>query len=504
MSMTSFGGRAGLLAGILCLLFVGIWLRWQQPAVAATAVPPTPQNNDSGNHLLCQYGVNAILNPINTVDLGALRAGWYLDYRANANPLRPNGIEYVLTIRLNQTGPDSYTYTLGSGNNNIQAAADGNPGAIWLVSNEPDRRDWQDDIEPQVYAKAYHELYLAVKAADPSARIYAGTIVQPTPLRLQYLDMVLLNYLERYGTTMPVDGWSIHNFILNEVSCDYDPGNCWGAEIPPGIDAPYGEIIAIDENDSITHFQARIVAFRQWMKARGYQNVPLTVSEYGVLMPADFGFPPARVNTFMSNTFSFMSTTADPALGYPYDNNRLVQTWSWYSTGNAGDPYNGFLYQPSGNGWVLSAMGAHYGGYTAVIPEKLDFYPATLFTDPAFSEGEPVTVTLKARIANSGNLASATGPAVVRFYDGDPQGSGNQIGANQTVTLAGCGRTAVVQVLWPNVPPGTHEVNVTVDADGDFAEVDETNNTMSQIILVATERTFLPLVSRAFPAVVGP
>ncbi len=130
MSMNSFGGRAGLLAGILCLLLVGIGLRWQQPAAADTAVSPTPQNNNSGNHLLCQYGVNAIINPITTVDLGALRAGWYLDYRANANPLRPNGIEYVLTIRLTQTGPDSYTYTLGSGNNNIQAAADGNPGAI--------------------------------------------------------------------------------------------------------------------------------------------------------------------------------------------------------------------------------------------------------------------------------------------------------------------------------------------------------------------------------------
>ncbi|HUM70784.1 MAG TPA: hypothetical protein PLK31_18295, partial [Chloroflexota bacterium] len=261
----------------------------------------------------CQYGVNAIINPITTVNLGTLRAGWYLDYRANANPLLPNGIEYVLTIRLSQTGPDSYSYTLGSGNNNIQVAAAGNPGAIWLVGNEPDRRDWQDDIEPQVYAKAYHELYLAVKAADPSARVYAGTIVQPTPLRLQYLDMVLLNYLQRYGTTMPVDGWSIHNFILNEVSCDYDPGNCWGAEIPPGIDAPYGELISIDENDSITHFQERIIAFRQWMKARGYRNVPLTVSEYGVLMPADFGFPPSRVNAFMTNTFNFMSTATDPA-----------------------------------------------------------------------------------------------------------------------------------------------------------------------------------------------
>ncbi|HUM70785.1 MAG TPA: hypothetical protein PLK31_18300, partial [Chloroflexota bacterium] len=167
------------------------------------------------------------------------------------------------------------------------------------------------------------------------------------------------------------------------------------------------------------------------------------------------------------------------------------QTWSWYSTGNAGDPYNGYLYQPSGSSWVLSAMGTHYREHTAVIPEKIEFYPAALFSDPAFSQGEAVTVTLKARIANSGNLATVSGPAVVRFYDGDPQDGGTQIGMDQAVSLAGCGRTEMIQVLWPNVPPGTHEVYVVV------AEVDEVDNTINQTILVATERTFLPVISRA-------
>jgi hypothetical protein len=491
----------GLLSVILGgLLLLGVGLQWQEPVAAETAVSMPDEASRNGNALLCQYGVNAIVKSIDTVDLGALRAGWYLNYHAQSNPLRPNGVEYVLTIRLTQTGPDSYTYSLGSGSDDIQTVANGNPGAIWLIGNEPDRRDWQDDIEPQVYAKAYHDLYLAVKAADPTARLYAGTIVQPTPLRLQYLDLVLLNYLQRYDTTMPVDGWSIHNFILNEVSCDYDPGNCWGAEIPPGINAPYGEIISIDENDSITHFQERIIAFRQWMKARGYRDVPLTVSEYGVLMPEDFGFPPSRVNTYMSNTFQFMDTAVDPEIGYPYDNNRLVQTWSWYSTGNPADPYNGYLFEEAGSNWVLSAMGTHYGGYTAVLPEKLDFYPATVFADPAFSQGQPVTVTLKARVANSGNLAETTGPVVVRFYDGDPQSGGMQIGADQTVTLAGCGRVDVVELLWPNVPPGTHEVYVVVDEDGAFTEVNEGNNMASQTILVATERSFLPIIDRAFVA----
>ena len=62
---------------------------------------------------------------------------------------------------------------------------------------------------------------------------------------MMYLDLVLDSYRALYGTPMPVDIWGVHNFILNEVSCDYEPGNCWGAEIPPGIDEPYGEILQL-------------------------------------------------------------------------------------------------------------------------------------------------------------------------------------------------------------------------------------------------------------------
>lgn len=46
-------------------------------------------------------------------------------------------------------------------------------------------------MEPHIYAAAYHALYYLIKQADPTARVIAGTIVQPTPLRLRYLDMVL-------------------------------------------------------------------------------------------------------------------------------------------------------------------------------------------------------------------------------------------------------------------------------------------------------------------------
>lgn len=467
-------------------------LVWNHTVGAQTAVATQPGNQTTNGvpSPLCRYGVN-VIQP--DVELAPLRAGWYVDYEARPNPSQPNGIEYVLTVRLTQVGENGYTYEVEG--NSIQAVADGNPGAIWLIGNEPDRRDWQDDIEPHVYALAYHDLYQAIKTADPAARVYAGTIVQPTPIRMHYLDLVLHHYLENYGTPMPVDGWSIHNFILNEVSCDYAP-DCWGAEIPPGIDVPYGEIVAVEDNANIAMFQQRIINFRQWMRARGYNGLPLTVSEYGVLMPADYGFPVEVVNEYLSDTFDFMSTAVDPQTGDPNDNFRLVQTWSWYSTGSPTDPYNGYLFEEVGGNWVLSEMGEHYRDYTAVIPEEVDLYPAHIFADPVFSESEPVTVTVNARIANSGNLTAVTGPVVVRFYDGDPQVGGNQIGTDQVVTLGGCGQNQVVTVTWPNLPPGAHELFVVADPEGDFVETNETNNIASQMILVATERAFLPVVSR--------
>lgn len=487
----------GLLIVTVVFLFISVNVTTQLRAINEQKERPeaAPSFISAGpTNLLCDYGVN-VIQSIQNIDMGALGAGWYLDYNAKDNPARPNGIEYVVTVRLTQVGSDNYTYHLFGGTS-ITTVAAGSPGAIWLIGNEPDRRIWQDDIEPHVYAKAYHDLYYLIKAADPTARIFAGTIVQPTPIRLQYLDMILENYIERYNTTMPVDGWSIHNFILNEVSCEYNINNCWGAEIPPGINAPYGEIVAIEDNGNIDMFKQRIVNFRQWMKNRGYGNLPLTVSEYGILMPADFGFPPATVNQYITDSFNYMRSTTDPNLGDPNDNFKLVQTWSWFSSGATGDLYNGYLFEDTGGGnWELSEMGEHFSSYVSGVPEEVDFYPSQVFAEPAFSNGAPVTMTLKTRIANGGNSVPPQGPTTVRFYLGDPNNGGTQIGSDFVVSLAGCGRNIVLEQTWPNVAPGAYEIFVVVDA-GSIVETDTTNNIASAFVLVATEKIHLPITYR--------
>jgi hypothetical protein len=444
---------------------------------------------------LCRFGVGATSN-IASYDITPLRLGLYVNWQASPSPPRPNGIQYTPNIRLQPSGAYSYTYS-PSGVQLQQVISD-NPSADWLIGNEPDRRQWQDDLTPDVYARAYHELYYLIKAADPTARIFAGGIVQPTPIRLQYLDLVLSSYQDLYGEPLPTDGWNIHNFILNEVSCNYDPDNCWGAEIPPGIGAPYGEILAIDDNDNFEIFKERIVRFRQWMANRGYRGLPVYLTEYGVQMPADLGsgFPPSRVNAFMTKTFDYMLTATDPSLGDPTDGNRLVQRWAWWSLTDTST--NGWLFDPITHNRTV--FGDQWAAYTAQLSPTIDLYPARIFADPSvpYSQGENVTFTLKALVANSGNISS-TQSITVRFYEGDPSAGGIQIGTDQVVSpLLGCGESDVAQIEWSDVVTGTRTVYVSVDPTGAISESDELNNVAGQIILVATRRVFLPLVKRNF------
>lgn len=442
---------------------------------------------------LCRYGVNyassASGDNIGNYDLEALNIGWYLNYSASASNAVPSTIEHAAIIALDQPDKTRAEYTTSPGISTIRELAAANPGKRWYIGNEPDRPIYQNDLEPLVYAMAYHDLYYEIKDADPTAQIVAGTIVQATPVRLMYLDMVLEAYRELYREPFPADAWSVHGFVLNEVSCEYDLTNCWGAEVPRGVDVGFGEILGIEDNDNYDLFVERIIRFREWMAERGYRHTPLYLSEFGILMPADYGFDAARVNEFMNKSFTYMSNATDAALGYPYDGNRLVQRWAWYSVADA-TAFNGWLYSPTSKN--LSPMGENFAAFTAAVPHEIDFYPARLTAPAVYYEGVPATLTLYATIANSGNLQAASGPVTVRFYDSNNQ----QIGGDRTVTLRGCGDRATVSVTWSNRGPGVHRYTVIVDGDGLVAETNENNNRLDGRALVATEQLSLPLIGR--------
>jgi len=295
-----------------------------------------------------RWGAGVAQGSILDYDIDPLRLGWYVDWRTRADPPQLEGIEYVQMIRLRAgvLNPEADVVT---------SVAQAVPGLLWLVGNEPDVK-WQDNVEPAAYARLYHEAYTAIKEGDPTAQVALGGVAQPTPLRLRYLEEILEAYQDAFGEEMPMDFWNVHNFVLREER------GSWGVDIPPGLADDYGELYEIDDCGDLEIFKEQIVAFRQWMADHGYRDYALVVSEYGIPMPEDYGFPPETTVAFLTGTFEFFLTARDPVLGYPEDDHRLVQRWCWYSL-SAPDSYypNGRLFDP--DTYEMTAIGAGWAEY---------------------------------------------------------------------------------------------------------------------------------------------
>jgi hypothetical protein len=280
-----------------------------------------------------------------------LGLGWYLDWSARPDRFRSPDVEYMPMIRLR----DGAYYPNGEP---LQTAIDAHPGALWLIGNEPDVK-WQDNVRPDVYAELYHELYYLLKERDPSCQVAIGGAAQPTPLRLKYLDLILESYEAQFGEPMPVDVWNVHNFILREER------DSWGVDIPPGMEEDTGTLREIADHDDLAIFRQQLVDFRRWMKAHGQQNKPLIVSEYGILMPNDYGFPAERVRAFMLDTFRIFETAVDPELGYAADGYRLVQRWCWFSLADARYPTGNLVVRETGE---LTPLGEAFAAYAESSP----------------------------------------------------------------------------------------------------------------------------------------
>jgi hypothetical protein len=330
--------------------------------------------------LAARLGFGATTTPVTRyIDLDLLNAGWYVDWLVTAAPATPQNIEYVQTIRVHQTlacdarhhsdrvlcpYAEPLSYVAYPAAATITATAQTRPGALWLIGNEMDRKDWayclvwdgdfceqigydgQDEILPETYAVAFHDLAALVRSADPTARIAIGGLIQATPVRLAYLTQVWDSYQAQYGEPMPVDVWNVHNFILQEQR------NNWGADMPPGSTVDVGEYVGNPlTHIDLTIFDRQVRAFRQWMKERNQQDKPLIVSEFGVLYQNDaMGLPaePRPIHEFLQGTFAYFLNAKDCNLGYPADECRLVQRWSWFSLDDQAGDFNPYsrLFDP--------------------------------------------------------------------------------------------------------------------------------------------------------------
>jgi hypothetical protein len=446
--------RICLPSGVIVAAFAVLLLVWPQSVQAA---PPTPGP-------FCRFGITLWqLVEVQNFDLGRLNASWYVDYYSPGISHAP-GFDYAPILQLHQDGVDGYR--MGMTWRKLDVLLDNNPHALLMIGNEPDRRFLQDDMAPAAYAVAYHDIYNYVKHRHPGVQVLAGNLVQPTPIRLQYLDLVLAAYQERYGQQMPVDSWSIHNFLLNERSCIVYPNDCWGADIPPGVNVPEGLVLGINEADRIDLFVANVVRFRRWMAENGYRDRPLYITEMGILVPPSYGYPPERVNAFMQKAFDYLLAAKDPNLGYVYDGNHLVQRFAWYAV--IEPRFNGGLFEgtnqaePVSPPYVMSLIGQAYEAYTSVMTPTSEIRVVSALVMPPprapigmnnTENGNEITATLTVRLGNSGNLL-APSEAQVTVYDGIPTASNQPVAAAQLVTLSGCGTTAELQFQWHSARDG--------------------------------------------------
>ena len=390
----------------------------------AVAFPPkqwTPLYPSPADRL--GYGVARGIEHTPPGVLEQLRAGWYVNWGASPAAPHPAALRYVQIIRLT---PDGYQ----PNGDELLDIIRRNPGTLWLIGNEPDS-PYQDNQTPDEYVVKYHELYHLIKQADPSALVAIGGVVQPTPVRLQYLDMIWDGYRARYGTDMPVDVWNVHNFILREAGPDCPAGGVWGAFIPPGISQPCGRLYTLNDHDNMDIFRQQIRDFRAWMKAKGQQDKPLIVSEYGILFPEELGFGADRVRNFMLATFDFFMNARDPDLGYPADDYHLVQQWAWFSLDVTsfewGHTYSALYDRDQG---ALTSLGQAFVSYAQAHDHPYhDLRPAavTLSADTAIPFGGEGQVRVAVSVVNEGNVAGAGNVSLERRH-----GSGWQsLGARQ-------------------------------------------------------------------------
>jgi hypothetical protein len=296
-----------------------------------------------------RFGVGAAGGAANVLPARAagLPIDLYLTWGINAAPPGSPGIPFWQMVTVM---PDGIIQSWES----IEAVIAAQPGAVWIVGNEPDVI-WQGNVTAERYASFYHDVYEFIKVRDPKAQIATAGIAQPTPLRLAYLDRVLAAYQAAYGEQMPVDIWTVHAFILREAA------GSWGVDIPPGMSGANGRLYEIADHNNIEIFKQSIIDFRHWMAANGYGDRPLALTEFGILMPPDYGFPPEVVIAFMTEALDFLaSATGDT--GYAPDNGRLVQWWFWFSLSDRADHYpTGNLFNPATG--ELTILGQAYADY---------------------------------------------------------------------------------------------------------------------------------------------
>lgn len=482
----------------------------------------------------CRFGTTA-WNSAQGPKLSELETGWYLNFTTNAIGTVPENTLFTPMLRLKQDKIgddiylDSYTVIPELTDDDLGWRIDANPGATWIIGNEPDRgptsgSSGQDDMMPDMYARALHDVSKYIKDRDPSAQIASAGLVQITPGRLQYLDMVAEAYYSTYNEPLPVDIWTMHLYIMPETRTNGTPSDL--ASVAVGTDPALGmresggashqcgnvnnNVYCFADHDNLEFFERQIRDMRTWMKKHGHRNKPLLITEYSILynyeldpggcfLMDEYGncFDQARVSNHLRNTFDKVygtSELSDPNLGLPQDNNRLVQQVMWFAmyTTLPGKVSNLYTSEALTS---TSAVGKAFQAETAertLTPNLLPLNAASVtgfITPPAST----TTVTLSVDIVNNGDVL-ATSPVTVTFYDDEAMTPADVIDSDTISNIEGCAhRPVTASVEWSGLPSGVHQYWVKIDSGSNLVEISELDNTASGLVIIDPGQNFLPI-----------
>lgn len=471
----------------------------------------------------CRYGVTSWRTE-HAPFVQQLNVGWAYSFGLNIHSLA-SGVEFMPMIRMKQQfdsqgkrlpGYNLTNTSLSDGPGGLGPLVQANPGKLWLVGNEVDRVFWQDDMMPDIYAQAYHDVYWFIKDRDPTAQIAISGLVQVTPGRLQYLDIVLDSYLKKYGTPMPVDVWNLHVYILPErratntppfyadsraaIALGTDPNLAiWESDGTPN-QCSRADVYCYAEHDNMTIFASQVRAMRQWMKDNGEQDKPLILTEFSLLysyvpeaggcfLQDEFGncFTPQRVTNFMNAALNYLETAVDTNIGYPQDNYRLVQQWAWYAMNDQQTGTPNKLVNDNSTGFTL--MGNTYKNRIAAQPLAVNLV-AEKAAFPVVKGGTSADISVTFR--NNGN-AKVGQSFTVTFYSNTSLT--NVIGSvTIPATVEGCARRDyTATVTWNGLTPGVNRYWAVLDTGEAISEQNEADNIISGFVLVEPQQIFLPL-----------
>lgn len=481
----------------------------------------------------CRWGVSAHgESQVEWVD--DLGAGWFVFFGGYSDAAGEDvQIAPVISVKQDKDG-DKYldSYKINPDLDSLSLLLEHYPGTLWIVGNEVDRGPGpgqtigQGDTFPDVYARAYNEVYHFIKQHDSTALVANSGLVQVTPGRLQYLDLMWESYQDQFGEPMPVDVWNMHIYVLPEANLDGTPNGIANialgtdpslAKRGPGINGAQclqEDIYCYAEHDNVDIFEDQARAMRRWMFEHGQSKKPLILSEFSILYPCDdpngldcdylrdeFGndFDKQRVQNYLDATTTWLQNATDWIIGNPLDGGRLVQQWTWFSisaTTMVGDVSD--LVRSDGGSLVgLTDLGWRYRNKAINAPIYLNLTLAPLIPVVAETSGNgSVDVMLSAEVGNSGSIEHRAGFSVTFYAD---SGLTQVIGQAQVPApaadepgLRGCATGKVdVSTTWSGLSSGLHPFWVKIAGQGAGPE-----DVAKGFVLVDPEHAWFPIFRR--------